>query len=332
MKALVTGGGGFLGGAVVRMLKARGDEVRSFSRSPYPDLEKLGVEHRQGDLADAEAVARAVEGCDTVFHVAARPGVSCRYDDYYRPNVLGTENVLSGCRGHGVPRLVYTSTPSVVFEPAGGQGIDESAPYGHDFLGAHYAATKAQAERMVLAANDGKLATVALRPHLIWGPGDNHLVPRILARAKAGRLRRIGDGKNLVDSTYIDNAAEAHLLAADALVSGSAVGGRAYFIAQDEPIGCFELINRILAAGGLPPVTRSISPRLAYGLGWCLEKAYGLFGARSEPPMTRFVALQLSTPHWFDLSAAKRDLGYKPRVSLDEGLARLAEWLGKRKG
>ncbi len=327
MRALVTGGGGFLGGAIVRLLRERGDEVLSYSRGAYPALAELGVEHHQGDLTDAEALARAVEGCDAVFHVAARPGVSCRYQDYYRPNVLGTESVLAACRRHGVRRLIYTSTPSVCFHAEGGK-LDETAPYGHDFRGSHYAATKAAAERAVLEANGDSLATVALRPHLIWGPGDNHLVPRILARAKAGRLRKIGDGTNLIDSTYIDNAADAHLLAADRLEPGAAIAGRAYFIAQDEPIACFELIDRILAAGGLPPVRRSISPSLAYGVGWCMEKVYTLLRLRAEPPMTRFVALQLSTPHWFDLTATKRDLGYAPKVSLDEGLRRLAKALG----
>lgn len=326
MKALVTGGGGFLGKAIVRLLRARGDEVRSFSRSAHPELTALGVEHCCGDLDDPAAVARAVAGCDIVFHVAAKAGVWGAYDDFYRANVLGTQNVIDACRRHGVRRLVHTSSPSVVFDGRDMEGVDESVPYPQHFH-APYPQTKAEAEILILRSNGPELATVALRPHLIWGPEDNHLVPRILARGRQGALRRIGHRPCLVDTIYIDNAATAHLQAADALAIGSQVAGRAYFLSQGEPIPLWEMVNRILAAGGVPPVTRSISPRLAYAIGWVLEKGYTLFGIKSEPRMTRFVARELSTSHWFDLSAARRDFGYQPQVSIDEGMERLHRWL-----
>lgn len=327
MKALVTGGGGFLGSAIVRLLLARGDDVRSFSRSAHPELTSLGVETCCGDLDDLDAVARAVAGCDLVFHVAAKAGVWGAYADFHRANVVGTQNVITACRQHGVRRLVYTSSPSVVFDGHDMEGVDESIPYPRRYH-APYPQTKAEAEILILRSNGSELATVALRPHLIWGPEDNHLVPRILARGRQGALRRIGDRPCLVDTIYIDNAAAAHLLAADALAIGSQVAGRAYFLSQGEPLPLWEMVNRILAAGGLPPVTRTISPRLAYGIGWALESSYSLLRIRSEPRMTRFVARELATAHWFDISAARRDFGYVPVVSIDAGMERLRLWLG----
>jgi nucleoside-diphosphate-sugar epimerase len=326
MTALVTGGGGFLGGAIVRRLVERGDRVSSLARGHYPVLEALGVEQHQGDVADAAAVLRAAAGCDVVFHVAAKAGVWGRYEEYRRANVIGTENVIAACRAHGVSRLIYTSSPSVVFDGRDMEGVNESAPYPKHFE-AHYPKTKALAEQLVLAANGPALATVALRPHLIWGPGDNHLVPRILERGRAGKLRRIGNANKLIDTTYIDNAADAHLLAADRLAPGSAVAGKAYCLSQGEPIPLWDMVNRILAAGGVAPVTRSVPTSVAYLAGWLCEVLYGAMRWRDEPPMTRFVVRELSTAHWFDISAAKRDLGYLPRVSLDEGLRRLAEYL-----
>jgi nucleoside-diphosphate-sugar epimerase len=190
--------------------------VRSLARGRYPELDTLGVEQHQGDIAEADAVVRAAVGCDIVFHVAARAGLGGRYADYHRSNVVGTENVLAACRRHGIARLVYTSSPSVVFNSRDMEGVDESVPYPTHYE-VHYPRTKALAEQAILRANSPSLATVSLRPHLIWGPGDNHLIPRLLARARAGRLRRIGRGSRLIDSIYIDNAADAHLLAADRL-------------------------------------------------------------------------------------------------------------------
>jgi len=328
MKALVTGGGGFLGKAIVKQLIARGDEVRSFSRGAYPELEAMGVEQSRGDLADAEAVAAAAQGCDVVFHVAAKAGIWGDFDDFYRANVTGTKNVVAACRKNGIKRLVYTSSPSVVFDGTDVEGGDETLPYPATFK-AHYPHTKALAERHVREASSRDLAVVALRPHLIWGPGDNHLVPRIVAKARAGKLRRIGDRTCLVDTVFVDNAAAAHLLAADRLSPGSAVDGKVYFITNEEPVPLWEMVNRILAAGGIPTVTRSVSPAVASLAGAVCERIWSTFRLAGEPPMTRFVASELSTAHWFDTSAARRDLGYHPTVSLDEGLRRLAEWLSK---
>lgn len=326
MRVLVTGGGGFLGGAIVRRLLARGDQARSFSRGNYPELTAAGVEQYSGDLADATAVDHAVVGQELVFHVAAKPGVWGHKAEFYNANVVGTENILAACRRHGVKRLVYTSSPSVVHHGGDMEGVDESVPYPRHFE-AHYPWTKALAEQRVLASNDATLATVALRPHLIWGPGDNHLVPRLLAKARAGKLRRVGHLDKRVDTIYIDNAADAHLNAADRLQVGSPIAGKAYFLAQGEPLPLWDLINRILACADLPPVQRSISPALAWIIGASCEAIFTLGRIQNEPPMTRFMARQLATAHWFDLSAARRDLGYSPRVDVTEGLRRLRAWL-----
>jgi nucleoside-diphosphate-sugar epimerase len=326
MRALVTGGGGFLGRAIVEQLCRRGDELRSFSRQPHPELTKLGIEQFQGDLSDAAAVERAVVGCDVLFHVAAKAGIWGPYREYYETNVVGTQNIIAACKKFGVQRLVYTSTPSVVFNGRDELGIDESTPYSDRFL-AWYPHTKCAAESEVLKANGSELATVALRPHLIWGPADNHLIPRLIARARQGKLLRVGAGKNMVDTIYVDNAADAHILAADKLSRDSAIAGKAYFLSQGEPVNLWEFINRILAQADLPPVSRSIPSWLAYTAGSAMEFKHWLLRLPGEPNMTRFLAKQLSTSHWFNISAARRDLGYVPRVTTEEGLKRLGEWL-----
>jgi nucleoside-diphosphate-sugar epimerase len=325
MKALVTGGGGFLGKAIVKQLLARGDSVRSLARGDYPDLTRLGVEVHRGDVAQLEAVMRASEGCDVVFHVAAKAGIWGSATEYEQANVRGTESVIEACRWRGIERLVYTSSPSVVYGGAPIEGGNESLPYPRHF-NAYYPLTKALAEQRVLAANGPRLRTVSLRPHLIWGPGDNHLVPRIVERGRKGQLRKIGDGKALVDTTYIDNAALAHVQACDALGPGAACAGKAYFITNGEPTPVGDIIDRILAAAGVPPVSRSISPGVAYAAGMAMELVYGALQLKGEPRMTRFLAKQLSTPHWFDISAARRDFGYTPTITIDEGLRRLAQW------
>ena len=326
MRVLVTGGNGFLGQAIVRQLLARGDSVRSLQRSATPELEALGVDCVRGDVADAGVVQEAAAGCHVVFHVAAKAGVWGRYDDYHRANVLGTQNVIAACQSHAICKLIYTSSPSVVFNGRDEEGIDESVSYPSHYL-AHYPLTKAIAERMVMSANGPQLATVSLRPHLIWGPGDNHLVPRLIQRARSGQLRQVGNGKNLVDTTYIDNAADAHLLAAERLEIGSNVAGKTYFISNGEPQPLWDLINRLLACADVAPITSGISATMAYTAGRVLESIYTLTRRQDEPRMTRFVARQLSTAHWFRLDAARRDLGYVPRISVEEGLRRLTESL-----
>jgi nucleoside-diphosphate-sugar epimerase len=325
-KALVTGGGGFLGSAIVRMLLARGVEVHSFARHHYPALDSSGVTQIQGDIGDSRQVHQACQGVDAVFHTAARAGLGGRFQSYYQTNVLGTENIIHACMACDVARLIHTSSPSVVFHGGDMAGVDESAPYPAAFH-AHYPRTKAMAEKRVIEAARQGLGVIVLRPHLIWGPGDNHLVPGILKRA--ARLRRVGDGTNRVDTIYVDNAAEAHLLADKALAANPGLTGNIYFLSQDEPMPLWEMINHILAAGGKPPVTKTISPGLAYHIGKVCEWIYALLGLDADPPMTRFMARELATSHWFDITAAKRDLGYKPRISTEEGLHRLAKWLRK---
>lgn len=329
MHALVTGAGGFLGQYIAEQLVARGDRVRGLSRRRYPELDALGMESVQGDVQDLAAVEAACRGVDCVFHVAAIAGIWGPWTQYYGINVEGTKNVVAGCRAAGVPRLVYTSSPSVTFAGRDQCGIDESAPYPRRWL-AHYPHSKALAEMLVLAADGDDLATCSLRPHLIWGPGDPHLVPRLMDRARKGQLRQIGDGKNWIDAVYVENAAEAHLLAADALRPGSPLCGKAYFITNGEPVNCWNWINELLSLAGLPPVRSRISFPAAYAAGALLEGIWTILGRTDEPRMTRFLAAQLATSHYFDISAAKRDFGYVPRVSMAEGMERLKIWLTGR--
>jgi nucleoside-diphosphate-sugar epimerase len=329
VKALVTGGGGFLGGAVVDALLARGDEVTSLARGDYPDLAAQGVRALRGDLADPVAAREAVQGQDVVVHVAAKAGLWGRDADFHRSNVEGTRVLLDACRAAGVGRFVFTSTPSVVHAGGDIDGGDESLPYADRYDSA-YPRTKAAAERLVLAADSPGLATTALRPHLIWGPGDTQLVPRILARARAGTLRLVGDGSALIDTTYIEDAATAHLDAVDHLHPGAPCAGRAYFVTSGDPRPVRELVDGILAAGGLPPVRGTVPRPVAVAAGAAVEAAWSVLGRITdlgEPPMTRFLARQLATTHWFDISAARRDLGYRPRVDVDAGLDRLARAL-----
>jgi len=327
VKALVTGGGGFLGGALVRLLLSKGAEVRVLARGSYPELEALGVECLQGSVADEDAAGRACLGRDTVFHAAAKVGMWGRYEDFYNANVLGTANLLAAAKAAGTARFVFTSTPSVVY-PRGGRdvnGWDESVPYPAEF-DSFYAETKARAERLVLKANSMRFATTALRPHLVWGPGRDHMIATIIARGRAGRLRRIGDFNELIDVTYIDDAANAHWLAAEKLRPGAACAGKAYFISQGDPRPNWDIVNMILAAAGAPPVSRSVPYTAARAAAAVLEAAWRLVRAESEPPLTRFVLQQLTTAHWFDISAARRDLGYAPALTIEQGMERLKEW------
>lgn len=317
---LVTGGTGFLGRKLVEQLLAQGRSVTVLARTPAPDLQARGVRFVRASLDDAEAVMAACAGVGTVFHVAAKVGVWGRHEDFFRANVLGTRAVIEGCRRHGVRRLVHTSTPSVVYNGRDLRDADETLPLTTRCPSA-YPLTKAQAEREVLAANGATLRTVALRPHLIWGEGDPHLVPRVLARARAGRLRVVGRGDNRVDMVHVDNAVDAQLLAERA-VEGVA-GGRAYFITNGEPVVLWEWINALLCALGEPPVTRRVPLGLARTAGAVCEVLWRVGGLKGEPPMTRFVAAELAKDHWFSLAAARRDLGYAPRISMAEGTARL---------
>ena len=320
MKVLVTGSGGFLGGRITDMLLERGHEVRGFGRSAQPENEQRGVEVIRGNLADPDAVDAAVAGCDAVFHVAALAGIWGDNDVYFATNVTGSRNVLSACQKHGVSRLVYTSTPSVTFSGEAFEGADESLPLNPNNELSPYARTKAIAEgEMITAHGKNGVQICALRPHLIWGVGDPHLVPRVVAKAKTGRLRIVGEGNNKVDLTHVDNAAQAHLLALDALEKGT-VGGRAYFLSDGEPVVLWNWINDLLRRVNVPPIERKISAKAAYKVGNVCEWVWRTFGIKGEPPMTRFVATELAKSHWFSIEAARRDLGYSPSINLEAAL------------
>jgi nucleoside-diphosphate-sugar epimerase len=325
MKALVTGGGGFLGGALVRALLTRGHEVRVLSRHDSPSLRELGADTVQADLRDPDAITLACQGMEVVFHTASKAEAWGDPEEYEAINIQGTRNVVDACRAGGARALVFTSTPSVVHDAKDIEGEDESLPYATRFF-ADFPRTKAIAEKDVRAASDSQLLTVALRPQLMWGPGDRHLLPRLLERARAGRLRKVGSRDVKVDTTYIDNCVEAHLLAAAKLVLGTQLGGRVYFVSDGSPVGLWTMANRLLAAAGAPPVTRAVPAWVATALGATLEGIHRAFSIEREPGLTRFAASQLSHAQWFDISAARRDLGYAPRVSIEEGLARLTAW------
>jgi len=326
MKVLVTGGGGFLGQAICKQLAAAGHDVCAFNRNRYASLDEASIEQRIGDVTNLDSVLAATKGVDAIVHSAGKVGAWGRLEDYYEANVRGTDNVLAACDMHQIRKLVFTSSPSVVQDGSDLEGVNESAPYAKHFASA-YAQTKALAEQRVLGANGAELATVALRPHFIWGPGDPNLLPRILRQARAGRLRLIGEGDKRIDTTYVDNAADAHALALTRLEIGAPIAGKVYFISQGQPVTHAWLINAWLRADGFPAEARRMPLGLAQFLGAALETIYGGLGIKTEPPLTRFIVEQLSTSHWFDITAARRDLGYAPKVTMQEGLVRLAQYL-----
>lgn len=319
-KIVVTGGGGFIGGAIARALKANGYHVLSLSRGDYPELREIGIETVRCDISkDVERVVNAFTGASAVFHVAAKVDMWGSYEDFYSSNVVSTRVVLDACRTKGVERLIYTSSPSVIADGEDLNNIDESYPYPDKYLGL-YSLTKAQAEKEVLAACDENLQTISLRPHLIWGPGDNHFVPTILERARSGRLICVGRGKNLTDLTYIDDCVQAHICALEALEKNPECRGKAYFISQGDPVNLWDWINQILKIHGIAPVRRKIPTALAYSTAWLLEKIASLSKTGKVPLFTRFLVKEMATNHYFNISAAKRDLGFKPRYTIAEAL------------
>jgi nucleoside-diphosphate-sugar epimerase len=320
MKALVTGGGGFLGSHLVRALLARGDEVRILARG---DHSRLGVEAHRGDVVDAEAVDRAVAGVECVFHVAAKVGYWGPYAEYEATNVGGTRHLLEACRKHGVQRFLYTSTPSVAIgTQAGFEGADETTPYPERFL-SPYGRSKAAAEQLVLAASCPALRTAAIRPHFIYGPGDPQIAPRLADNARRGTIAQIGDGTNRVDVTYIDNCVDAHVRAQDALADPtSPVAGQAYFIGDPAPVRLWEFVAKVLEGVGAPPVKKRISFKTAFAVGAALEASFELFRVKKEPPLTRMAAIILGTSHFFSHGKAHEHFGYEPQVTTEEGLAR----------
>ncbi len=324
--ALVTGGGGFLGRYIVDQLIDRGIRVTTFSRGSYPELEALGARQVRGDLRDLQALTDACrddngQPVDVVYHVAARAGLWGPYNDFYEANVTGTVNVIEACRATGVRRLVYTSSPSVIFDGTNQRNVDESIPYP-DHYESPYPETKAIGEQRVLAANSSELLTTSIRPHLIFGPRDNHLLPSLIARARQGRVPQVGDGTNMVDLTYVEDAAQAHLQAADALEPGSPVAGSVYFISQGEPVVLWPWISDFLARLGLPPIRMRIPLGLARGAGGLLVAIYRGLRLRGEPPLTPFLASELAQDHYYDISRARRDFGYRPRFTMAQATER----------
>ncbi|HEY0865408.1 MAG TPA: NAD-dependent epimerase/dehydratase family protein [Lacunisphaera sp.] len=331
----ITGASGFIGGKIAERLLAEGRRVRVLARRPLPHLEALGAEVIPGDLDNREAMRRGCQGAETVFHVAGRVGVWGPRREFFEINVGGTRHVINACREAGVPRLVYTSSPSVVYNGSDLAGLDESAPLCTAAPCA-YPTSKAAAEREVLAAHGPSLATVALRPHLVWGPGDKNVVPRVLALARTGRLKIIGSGRNKVDVTHISNVVDAHLLAEGALCASEisnlksqipSAGGKAYFITNGEPIILWDWINQLLRGVDIPEITKHVPLPVAYAAGGLLEGLWRALPLKGEPPMTRFVAKEMATDHWFDISAARRDLGYHPLVTMEAGTKELIEHL-----
>ena len=323
---LVTGGGGFLGKAIVKKLVAKKLSVFSFSRSFYPELEHMGVAQIQGDLVDKVAVVKALEKMDVVYHVAAKFGIWGPLKDFIPVNVTGTQNVINACLENNVKQLIYTSSPSVIFDEEDMENVDESIPYPKKYM-ASYPETKAMAEKLVKNAAKSGMKTIILRPHLIWGPEDNHFLPTIIKRAK--RLKRVGQKEYLVDTIYIDNAADAHIMASEKLFENPSLSGNVYFLSQDEPMPIWKIINAFLDAAGLPPMKGQVSEKIVYIAGSIFEFVYKFFNIKGEPLITKLGAKELATSHWFNISRAKKDLGYYPKISTQEGLIRLKQWFSE---
>ncbi len=323
MKVLVTGGGGFLGTSVCRQLRELGYEVVAFQRGDAQHLRHDGIEIKRGDICDRQALADAAQACAAVIHTAGKAGIWGKQEDYERVNVAGTQTVIDVCRQLAIPILIHTSSPSIVHSRSDIEGGDETLPLGTHFL-SPYPATKARAEQLVLAANSELLKTTALRPHLIWGPGDPHILPRLMTKVRRGRLLLPGVHK-LVDTVFVDNAARAHIDALIELLGAAKCAGKAYFISNDEPLPQGEIIRRLLAASGLTVTIRPVPAFAARCAGAICETVWRMFALASEPPVTRFSADQLCTAHWYDISAAKSDLGYRPAVSIAAGLIKLQQ-------
>jgi len=327
MKVLITGASSLLARRTAEALLARGDDVVCLQRHAAP----IDATQVLGDIRDPVMVARAAAGCDAIIHAAAKVGVVGSWSDYRSINVDGTAAVLHAARQHDVARIVHVSTPSVAHEGSSIIGAAAtSAVTGR--TGAWYAESKAMAEQLAVAANADDLAVVAIRPHLVWGPHDTQLVGRIVERARAGRLAMVGTGSALVDTTYIDCAAAALVAAVDAVHPGARCAGQAYVIANGEPRPIRELVLGICAAAGIDVSPRNVPRPLAIAAGVICERVWQWRGASTEPPLTRFLAEQLGTAHWFDPQPARDDLGWQPSVTIDEGLARLANWFRETGG
>jgi len=323
LKILVTGGGGFVGSAICRQLAGLGHEIVAFQRNPAKHLEAIGVVSVTGDIDSPHSLLSATLDCNAIIHTAGKAGIWGDAAEYRRVNVNGTANVIAACRGNGIPILVHTSSPSIVHSGGDIGGADESLPIATNIT-APYPASKAEAEQLIIAANCASLKTVALRPHLIWGPGDPHILPRLAAKVRRGSLALPGPHK-LVDTIFVENAALAHVKALEELTGSGRCAGKAYFVTNNEPLPQGEIIRRLLAAIGIEVRIRAVPVSLAKAAGSLCELAWNVFGLKSEPPITRFSVEQLATSHWFDTGAAKRDFDYVPAISISEGLLRLRE-------
>jgi nucleoside-diphosphate-sugar epimerase len=331
VKALVTGGGGFIGRRIVEMLLEQGHEVHFLARSQYPEVEALGATAHVIDIRNPTDLISVVKGVDVLFHVASKAGVWGTKEAYYSTNVEGTRALLDAAIAAHVPRFIYTSTPSVVGYESDIINGQQDLPYAkhHRF---HYPASKTIAEKMVLAANGPKIATVAIRPHLVFGPGDNHTLPGVVSRAQANKLIQVGDGSNLVDVTYVDNAAGAHIDAMHALKDHtSAPAGRAYFIGNDEPVVLWDWIGTLVHALGLPGPRVKLPLWFATILGTLFEWVWTIFKLDGQPRITRMIAAGVARSHCYDMEPAKRDLGYTIRVNMEEGTARTVAWLKEQR-
>jgi nucleoside-diphosphate-sugar epimerase len=314
VRVLVTGASGTLGAATARALAARGDQVTVLQRRPAG----LGLPEVLADVADAPAVRAAAADQDAVIHLAARVGYAGRWPEYAHANIDGTRAVVAACRAAGVGRLVHVSSPSVAHAGSSLVGVG-AGPADPERARGAYARSKAAAEQVALAANGPDLAVTAIRPHLVWGPGDQQLIGRVVERARTGRLVLVGTGAALMDSTYTDNAVTALLAALDRI---DAAAGRALVVSNGEPRPVAELLAGICAAAGVPGPRRRVPTGLAYAAGLVAEGVGRI--RRTEPPMTRFLAEQLSTAHWFDQRETRAVLAWTPEVSVEEGFARLA--------
>lgn len=325
---LVTGYGGFLGQAIARQLLAQGYRVHGLARGSYPELEAFGVKTFSGSITNDKAVEQAIKGCDAVIHTAALAGVWGDLKTYFEINVRGTMLLVEAAMRNRCQAFVYTSSPSVTFDAKHQSGIDETVPYPTEWL-CHYPYTKATAERSVLELSQmGHLWAASLRPHLIWGNGDPHLMPRVVTRARQRALKRVGSGKNLIDIVHVEHAATAHLLAMQKLLAKDTdVNGQAFFVTDGEPIPCWQWITEILNCAQVKVPTSSISYTMAYRIGAILETIYGLLRIQREPRMTRFVAAQLALDHYFSIDKARQLLGYNPQPIRQKGLQECEPWL-----
>lgn len=319
MKVLVTGASGLLGGSVARLLLEHGHHVRTFQRRP---ASVDGAADCLGSLTDPAAVRRAVEGVNGVIHLAAKVSFAGAAAEFNHINVEGTRTLLAAAREAGVRDFVFVSSPSVAHTGASIVG-DGAGPAAPELARGHYARTKAAAELLALAADSPGFRVAAVRPHIVWGPGDTQLVERVLDRARTGRLPLLGHGAALIDTTYVDNAAAAIVAALDRM---DFAHGQALVVTNGEPRPVGELIAQICQAGGVPAPRLRVPGWLARGAGAVVEAIWTVRPNEDEPPMTRFLAEQLSTAHWFDQQHTRTVLDWEPAVSLDEGLARLAAY------